>query len=419
MTARRDVLRWAGLLGAAGLAGCSSGEPEQPEQPEQAPTGLADMLLYETAAGTAVLDANTGKPKIAEAAGAVSANGRWLAAATPEGTSTRVTTKRTFAGDVVSSATLRGGLSTRAVSPDGRLVALVEGTAGDPYRPTGRTATTIVVADGSGERSRFKLPGCVEPEAFGGQTGQLYVLDYLPPTAPERYRVRMVDMASGAFLPLLTREKRVIPPGGEEEMYGEGRQAVFDGGLARLFTLYVHGGDHKHTGNLIGVRPANPDVHAFVHALAVNEGWAFCIDLPAPFGDGPPESHAIARSNNGSRLHVVAAASGAVAALDPNGLTVLRVGAFEASPGSASVTFDSTGERLFVAAGTRVTVLDAQSLTTVAAWPLRAAARGVGASGVLYVGQPNEIIALDMADGAVRQRFRVAGLSTLRTALTG
>jgi hypothetical protein len=415
MAARRDVLRWAGALGFAGLAGCSAQASNPPSQ-----QGPDDLLLFETAAGPAVLAARTGGTVISAAAGAVSANGQWLACATPEGTGTRVTTKRTLGGNVVTSATLRGRLSARAISADGRLVALVDAAKGDAYKPAGRSSTTVVVADGSGERSRLTLPGCVEPEAFGAD--QLYVLDYLPPTAPDRYRVRMVDLASGAMGPLFTRDKTVIPPGGEEEMRGQGRQAVFDG--SRLYTLYVHGGDHRHTGNLLGVRPPNPDVHAFVHTLAVNEFWAYCIDLPAPFGDGPPESHAIAYSANSGRLHVVAAANGAVAALDPKNLNVHRIGAFESSAasepggGMTSVAFDRQGDRLFVASGTRLTVLDALSLTTAAVWPLPAEARGVDASGVLYIGQPNEIIALDMANGAVRQRIRVPGLSSLRAVLS-
>jgi DNA-binding beta-propeller fold protein YncE len=167
----------------------------------------------------------------------------------------------------------------------------------------------------------------------------------------------------------------------------------------------------------VDVRPQSPDVHAFVHTLAVNEGWAYCIDLPAPFGDAAPESHAIARSNLGTVIHVVAAGSGAVAALDPTNLTVLRVGSFEPAPGAASVVFETKGDRLYVASGKRLTVLDAQSFTTAAVWALPGPARGLSASGVLYVGQPNEIVALDLADGAVRRRISVPGLSTLRATL--
>ena len=109
-----------------------------------------------------------------------------------------------------------------------------------------------MVAGSAGQRSRVELPGNLEPEAFD-ITGQvLFVLDYLPPVAPDRYRVRVVDLHPRQLQPLFTRLKSVVPPGAEEEMRGEGRQAVYGTRKARqLFTLYTHQPEHEHTRDLI------------------------------------------------------------------------------------------------------------------------------------------------------------------------
>ena len=102
----------------------------------------------------------------------------------------------------------------------------------------------------------MELPGNLEPEAFSAAGERLFVLDYLPPAAPDRYRVRMVNLATGKLEPLLTPAKSVVPPGAEEEMRGEGRQAVYDAGRQLLFTLYTHQPDHLHTRDLLaGARP--------------------------------------------------------------------------------------------------------------------------------------------------------------------
>ena len=121
-----------------------------------------------------------------------------------------------------------GALDARVASTGGYLVALATGTSqrSTPDRPlSARRAaeTTIVVVGAEGERNRLTLPGCVEPEAFSIAGDRLFVLDYLPPQAPERYRVRQVDLVGGRVHGAVTRNtKTLIPPGAEEEMRGRG-----------------------------------------------------------------------------------------------------------------------------------------------------------------------------------------------------
>src|SRR5262249_55171356 len=150
--------------------------------------------------------------------------------------------------------------------------------------------------------------------------------------------------------PLSTHVKQLVPPGAEEEMRGEGRQAVYDPVRGLLFTLYTNQPDEGHVA-----------VHAFVHTLNVRDGWAFCVDLPAPFGTGTGQAHAIARSASGTVLVVVDAGSGTLAVVDPDQLTVRSVNQFappEPVADPAAACFSADGTRLFVAAGRTVTVVD-------------------------------------------------------------
>ncbi|WP_432050213.1 YncE family protein [Verrucosispora sp. NA02020] len=87
--------------------------------------------------------------------------------------------------------------------------------------PGGRDVTPVLIADAGGARQRLRLPGTVVPEAFTHDHSVLYVLEWLPPQAPDRYRVRVVDLATGVAGPLQTRLKQTILAGAEEEMRGD------------------------------------------------------------------------------------------------------------------------------------------------------------------------------------------------------
>jgi DNA-binding beta-propeller fold protein YncE len=215
----------------------------------------------------------------------------------------------------------------------------------------------------------------------------------------------------------LTRNKTIVPVGAEEEMRGEGRQAVFASVPRLLFTLYTHQPGHEHTRDLISGRPGNPDVHAFVHTLSTEIGFAYCIDLPAPFGLGPAPAHAIALRQGGDP-YVVDASSGTLARLDGAKLTVAALGQFEAdrSGGLAAAAVSPSGDVLYVAAGPAVRVIDTGTLRTTATWALPAAARGVGLGGDgerLWVGHDGGASALDTTTGRPVASISVPRLTTL------
>jgi hypothetical protein len=323
-------------------------------------------------------------------------------------------------GELASTAVGRG-LTARVAAADGKLVALTEG--GDTYRPVPRRRTAIVVADPTGARAArtLDLQGNFEPEAFSADGEFLFALEYLPAEAPERYRVRRVAVSSGEVSPLLLRDKSVVPVGAEEEMRGDGRQAVLAPDRTRLYTLYLHQGEHQHTRDLLPGRRA-PDghpVHAFVHVLSLTEGWAYCLDLPSPFGSHPAESHALAVSPDGKRLYVGELTSKQIAVADTESLTVTTVAPLaddEPAGAGAAMSMSPDGAALYVAAANVVRRLDPATLRITGSWPAPSAVRGLAPTPdgrALYVGQDSRVARVDTTDGRVLDTFPATDLRTV------
>jgi hypothetical protein len=429
MMTRREALGTAaaGLIGAGVLGRLAACEhPTTSTDDAASPTRRAagDLLFVETAHGLNLIDASTGRSALTTAAKLASPDWSRVASAATTGFGTQFELRDVASGRLVSSGTLRDRLEPRVVSSVGWLVALATpaGRGATPYRPAARDHTTVVVADTGGERVRIELAGNLEPEAFSTDERALFVLEYLPPLAPDHYRVRRLDLTTRRLEPLLTRVKVPVPPGAEEEMRGEGRQAVFDRTRQLLFTLYTHQPDHLHTRDLIaGARHGSPGVHAFVHSLHLAEQWAYCIDLPAPFGDGPATAHAIALSADGSRLYVVDASSGSVAEIDPDSLTVLsqrRFGANAGPGGEAAAAVTSDGRYLLVGGRGIAAVPLAGTATDSGVPPWLATpfpVRGLAVAGDrAYVGQDGAVLSQDVGTGQAIGRVPVPGLVRLR-----
>lgn len=322
----------------------------------------------------------------------------------------------------LASTGLPGKLTARVASTAGRLVALT--ADGATSRPVGRDRTTIVVADPSGAHParELHLAGNFEPEAFSADDAYLFVLEYLPANAPERYRVRRVELATGEVQPLLLRDKRVIPAGAEEEMRGEGRQAVLSPDRSRLYTLYLHQGDHRHTRDLLPGRLGADGraVHAFVHVLSLTEGWAYCLDLPDPFGAHPAGAHALTISPDGGRLYVGELTTKRIAVADTESLTVTEVATLhDDQPGGdgAAMSTSPDGTTLYLGSSNVLRRLDSATLRVNGTWSAPAAVRGLAVSPdgrQIFLGQADRIARVDTSTGQILNTFAAAGLLTLR-----
>ncbi len=244
----------------------------------------------------------------------------------------------------------------------------------------------------------FDVPGDIEPEAFSPDGGKLYVLDHLT----DSYRVRLLDLETGELNRLNIKDKGLVPELAEEVMRGHWQQAVWDSRTGILFSLYTHGGDHQHTGQLLGVRPNAPDVHAFIHALHLADSWAVCIDLPSPFGDSAAGAHALALGDG--RLYAVNAAAGATAEIDRSALKVLSIKGFAPAEGSAF----AIGSPFVVAAGERLTDLSSD-------WRVGGPMSGLaaGPDGLLWTAMGERLVALSRPDRKLVHEIALPGLRSV------
>ncbi len=408
MTTRRSFLAGAALAGAAGvLAAC---EPHS-SGPTPSSPAVPDVLFADGDSGLIVVRGNAGHP-LGPAVYAPDAATVYLTTADGD-SGTVLETVDTATMQARGRVGLPGRWRPRITSPDGRLVALA--AAGDAHL-AGRERTTIVIADRTGQRRRLDLPGNVEPDAFRSDGAGLFVLDWRPAKAPDKYRVRVVDLATGQPGPLFTRDKVPVPAGAEEEMSGVSRSAVFAPSAQTLYTLYTHQPDHQHTRDLLaGGRKT--EVHAFVHTLDLQIGWAYCLDLPDPFGHGPAEGHTIAISPDGKRLFVADRTSGRLAVASTEDLTVSTVGAIPTGTGSASSAVSPDGRTLFVGGDSRVHLIDLSTLAVAAAWDVRGTVRGLAVSRDgqrVLVGYPGGVGWRQAGSGQELGRLAVPGLTELR-----
>ncbi|WP_433287467.1 YncE family protein [Micromonospora sp. CA-244673] len=400
---RRGILTLLAGAGAAALAGC-----EPARGPASAPgVAIPDPLLVRVDGGEALLR-GTDRRTFPRAVG--SADGGWIFATAPDGPDTACWRIDTTTGHASPKTVLPGRWAPQAVSGDGTGVALTTtGATASGGRPPGRNATPVLVADVNGVRHRLDLRGNFVPEAFTAEHTGLFVLEWLPATAPDRYRVRVVDLATGEPGPLSTRDKTPVPPGAEEEMRGDGRQAVLAPDRTVLYTLYTHQPGHQHTRDLVSGRPGN--AHAFVHTLNLAARWAYCIDLPHPFGEAAAAGHAMAISPDGGRLLVTDVSSGTVADISTEELTVRRTVPQDRGTGAAHAA--AGDDRLFLAAGTTVRALDLTRLTGTADWQVREPVTGLVLSrdgSRLHVGQRDAVSWHDAATGRELGRVPVPGL---------
>jgi DNA-binding beta-propeller fold protein YncE len=145
--------------------------------------------------------------------------------------------------------------------------------------------------------------------------------------------------------------------------------------------------------------------------------WAYCVDLPAPFGLDPNSSHAIAIEPGGSRLFVVDAAAGKLAVVDTESLEVRRVLDVPKEAGPAYATF--AANTLFIAAGTAMVPVAGRDLVPGPARGLPAPVTGLASSvdgQRVYVGMAD---AVEWYDGGANRlgRVPVKGLTGVRQAL--
>jgi hypothetical protein len=369
--------RWFGVVGATVLVvvGCSDAQTARDDNvqtvapttlPASAPASTVEsatgLALVQTDEGLLTIDLGSGKSDFL--AGLADAN--WTRVASVKDGVARVVDAESR--DELRRANVPDGLRVAAISANGNLIAYSDPPEyGRRGLPAGRATTRVAVVGASTVRDApakvLDVPGNLVPEAFSTDGRHLFVLDYVPATAPDHYEVRMIDLASGAMTDVGGRLKA---PSADEQMQGNVRTSVYSPNREMLFTLYSEYGEEG---------------HAFIHALNLTEKWSYCLDLPdtGHFGDGQA-TLAMAADN---KLYVVGD-SGQIAQVDaqPYGLVVERtVQLPAATPAKNRTTATVDGTQLVVGHDDRVFFVDRTSLRLVKTMTMSSAVVGLTADG--------------------------------------
>ena len=204
---------------------------------------------------------------------------------------TAVLAQRAATGAVTSRATLRGryGIplvaydsSAGGLSTDGRTLVLIRPRAGFPRRTT--TFAVLSTRRSLRLRKTVRLVGDFSYDALSRDGRSLFLINYISPTDPTKYRVRVYDLVRNRLDPNPIVDPREAPD--EMNGFALSRVASRDGRWA--YTLY-QGSDGK----------------PFIHALDTRDRKAVCIDLHDPaLARGNPFELRLLGAARGARLDV-------------------------------------------------------------------------------------------------------------------
>jgi hypothetical protein len=258
---------------------------------------------------------------------------------------------------------------------------------------------TVVWSDEREPRT-YTLEGNFEPETFSTDEETLFLLEFYPPSDPDRYFVRQLDLVSGEISGVDTPDQELgieLNP----EMRGHARAQAMAPDGSFLFSLYTIG-----KGEAPVHDPDDPETDrwAFVHTLNLEEKWSHCIFLPLPFGTKSEAALSLGISGDGKHLFVIDAATESVARIDARRLEVETV---EQIPGlySAQARPVAVGpEVVYIGMGDSVLEMGSDTLIPNAAFVVSTGNSSLGVRGLelapdgrtLRVAHGSSISVLDM-----------------------
>ncbi|HET7483371.1 MAG TPA: hypothetical protein VFK89_10965 [Actinomycetota bacterium] len=386
-------LRFAlGLVAGLVLAACA-GAAATMTQP--AGTDVEDLLYLQSGRGDlAVITPDGASPRFHSDSAVPAPTWGTVVRAQPSGKHTIVTATDPATGATRWFQKLSGMLRVKVVSSDGSTVALARNT--ERYNRDGRKRTSFVIAGANVDPRVITVDGNYEPDAFSTDDRALFVIRYLPATAPEKYQVRRLDLDTEKIGGVVTPDKDL-----QKAMGGSAQVQASSPEGDRLYTLYTVGGHH-------GTRR-----YAFVHTLDLHEQWAHCIDLPEAFASHADWATALTVSADGSRLFVANTFIGRVAVVDTATLKVLRTGLLGFTSRAQSYAAHDSGSTLYVGSGNRVVAIDDDTLSRTQAWDLEDPISGIQVSSdghKVYVGLIHTVIVFDVDSGDRLETFDPPGV---------
>ena len=328
----------------------------------------------------------------------------------PWGQNTVLQSRDARTGEVTGSTELDGQLHVRSISPSGGAVVLMPGRRGAGlYEPQPRTSTEITVAYLDDRPARqFTLDGNLEPEMLSLDESTLFVLDFVPPTAPTNYYVRKVDLATGAVT-----DTDSIQVDLTSKMAGRARAQVMHPDGTFLYTVYTLPWDRPIHDIAVS---EDAERFAFVHVISLEDKWSHCVFLPIPFGTTDEATLGMAVSPDGTRVLVADPAIGRIAELDTGSLTVSAVHPVPQlrDTGARAVVAIATDGTVFASSGNVVLELSPDDFQVVSAWGGPGVVTGLSVSdSVLRVASGGVVTLLDRASGTETGVIRGSGRGTV------
>jgi hypothetical protein len=429
----RVVRSIAVIASVAALASCTAGGGTDPGSAAEV-SPPPDTLFLGTDRGPVSVSLATGSVILDDPAAVPAPDGSRLYSGSVSGGATAISTHDAATGDEIASASIDGAWDVRLASASGELVALMDPLpAGvDAWTPIPRATTSIVVADPAGaiEPRTYELRGNFEPEAFSVDDARMFLIEYLPAEAPQAYRVRSLDLATGRVTSVAGRFKTPA-----QRMPGIRLRQVFAPEGAQLYTLYSSKtpayapayGSSSGYGYGGGAAPADTwsegDIVTFVHVLNLRNGWAYCVGMPKTFWDQPASAQAMATSPDGRFLFVVDAVHGVVAEMNTQTLEVVRTERVDLGDSAGvrtSAQVSADGSTLFVGTtgedGAAVSAIDTLTLDVRDAWDMPGTVSGLGLSldgGSLYVASGNRVLVIDPSNGTELTSVAFDGLGSI------
>ncbi|MEE9415846.1 MAG: hypothetical protein V3V01_11215 [Acidimicrobiales bacterium] len=288
--------------------------------PSMLGSGDDPLLVVDGSGLVSRLDVGETRPTYTLDGASVSADGSTIfQSEVTSGGTTEVRQIDPKSGEATTTAVVLGDArEIRTVSPNGDAVALLPVVEADLdlYEPVPRLRTPIDVLFSDGrEPVSFDLAGNFEPETFNRDATVLYLLEFFPAEAPDRYFVRQLDLTTGEISEVYSPNVELAP-----QMRGQARAQVLAPDFSYLYTLYTLEPDDDPLTDPTAT--GDTDRWSFVHVLSLDEDWSFCIFLPVPIGTTARSELSMAIAPDGLNLFVVDRVTGTIAVIDTTNFVV-------------------------------------------------------------------------------------------------
>jgi hypothetical protein len=243
---------------------------------------------------------------------------------TPLTGSTRLAALDPLSGRTLAQTTIPSGYvlpqlgfggPTAGLSPNGQWVALT----GQGRTSAGQAVSSFLIGPTSLTEpfTEVGVMGQFDFDAVSNDGRSLYLIE--PLKDPGHYHVRLYDVASKTLLNQVVVDKNEP----KEAMAGLRGDGVAQNAGSFVYTVY-----------------ARPNDGPFIHALPVNQPFAYCLDLPGdPINDVEEEYlWSLAITPDGSTLYAVNGSLGHVAVITTSGVPrIARTGSLALKPASSSI----------------------------------------------------------------------------------